>query len=147
MAFIFTSLDNKRGYHQKLLQIAQSHCHKGVKAIEYGITGEVMFWTLRRVLGPKVYTDKCEQSWMKIYSDLLRVIIPVAVAHELANNEAQKHSLYDHRSSFVCSDKQSNCPFATSAPVKPLEEHVRANSGEETDCDSHDQDENHNEKM
>ena len=41
LSFLFTALDNKKAFHARLLQIAESHCKKGVKAIEYGIIGEV----------------------------------------------------------------------------------------------------------
>ena len=41
MSFLFTALSNKREFHAKLLEIGRSHCKKGVKAIEYGIIGEV----------------------------------------------------------------------------------------------------------
>ena len=41
LSFLFTVLSNKKEFHAKLLQIADSHCRKGVKAIEYGIIGEV----------------------------------------------------------------------------------------------------------
>ena len=41
LSFLFTSLEDKKGFHKKLLQIAHSHCAKGVKAVEYGLIGEV----------------------------------------------------------------------------------------------------------
>jgi hypothetical protein len=41
LSFLFTVLENKNAFHQRLLQISESHCKKGVKAIEYGIIGEV----------------------------------------------------------------------------------------------------------
>jgi hemoglobin-like flavoprotein len=44
LSFLFTVLENRKAFHQKLLQIADSHCKKGVKAIEYGIIGEVCIY-------------------------------------------------------------------------------------------------------
>ena len=41
LSFLFTGLEKKKEFHLKLLEIARSHCHKGVKAVEYGIVGEV----------------------------------------------------------------------------------------------------------
>jgi hypothetical protein len=41
LSFLFTVLEHKKAFHAKLLNIAESHCHKGVKAVEYGIVGEV----------------------------------------------------------------------------------------------------------
>ena len=43
LAFLFNVLVSKKEFHAKLLQIAESHCKKGVKAIEYGIIGEVNY--------------------------------------------------------------------------------------------------------
>ena len=46
LSFLFSILSNKKEFHAKLLQIANSHCKKGVKAVEYGIIGEILFWAL-----------------------------------------------------------------------------------------------------
>jgi hypothetical protein len=45
LSFLFTILENKKEFHKRLLSIAQSHCHKGVKAVEYGVIGDVSFGT------------------------------------------------------------------------------------------------------
>lgn len=48
-----------------------------------GIVGEVLFWTLREVLGIEVYTSNVHTIWIKIFCRMLTVIVPVAVAFEL----------------------------------------------------------------
>lgn len=48
-----------------------------------GIVGEVLFWALRLVIGYEVYTDEMHSAWVKVYSRMLRVIVPVAIAWEL----------------------------------------------------------------
>lgn len=45
--------------------------------------GEVLFWALRLVIGYEVYTDEMHSAWVKVYSRMLRVIVPVAIAWEL----------------------------------------------------------------
>jgi hypothetical protein len=59
---------------------------------EYGIVGEVMFWTLAKVIG-QGYTSKVHEAWVKIFSSLLRVIMPIAVHHELQDDTAQRTRL------------------------------------------------------
>jgi hypothetical protein len=64
------------------------YCHIFCDA-EYGIVGEVMFWTLAKVLG-QAYTADVHQAWIKIFSSMMRVIVPIAVHHELKDNTAQQ---------------------------------------------------------
>jgi hypothetical protein len=48
-----------------------------------GIVGEVLFWVLKQVLGATAYTAELHTAWIKIYSRMLKTIVPVAVALEL----------------------------------------------------------------
>ena len=75
-------------YRAKLNYLGEVHSLRGVKATEYGIVGEVMFWTLGKVLGP-AYTPEVHDAWVKIFSSMMKVIVPIAVAHELKDNSAQ----------------------------------------------------------
>ena len=59
-----------------------------------------MFWSLDHCLGRQIYTQAVHMAWVKIFSSMLRVIVPVAVAHELASNEAQKKRVIDHDNAF-----------------------------------------------
>ena len=74
-----------------------------------------MFWTLDHCLGKDIYDANCHLCWVKIFSSMLRVIVPVAVAHELASNEAQKNRVVDHKAAFgyVPSDMslKEQCPL------------------------------------
>ncbi len=47
MAFLFTAVCDAKGFHGRLLGVARTHCTKGVKAVEYGIVGEVRSITSR----------------------------------------------------------------------------------------------------
>lgn len=48
---------------------------------QYGVVGEVLLKTLGEVLGD-FWNENHKLSWLKIYSVMLSVIIPVAVAEE-----------------------------------------------------------------
>ena len=76
-------------YRAKLNYLGEVHSLRGVKATEYGIVGEVMFWTLGKVLGP-AYTPEVHNAWVKIFSSMMKVIVPIAVAHELRDNTSQR---------------------------------------------------------
>jgi poly(A) polymerase Pap1 len=49
-----------------------------------------MFWTLGKVLG-QAYSAEAHESWVRLFSSMIRVIIPIAVHHELQDNTAQKN--------------------------------------------------------
>eukprot|EP01035_Chromulina_nebulosa_P018127 gene18127-23781_t len=65
-----------------LINLAKSHTAKGILAYQYSIVGEVLLWTLKFCLGD-AYTDNTKMSWLKIYSLMLSVILPVAIEEEL----------------------------------------------------------------
>lgn len=88
IGFIFTAVSAQRAFNKRLLLIALSHCRKGVKAVEYGIIGEVMFWSLKVCLG-ELYDKETHHAWVKLFSSMLAVIIPAAVGYELDSNAAQ----------------------------------------------------------
>ena len=87
-SFIFTAFDNPPVYRAKLNYLGEVHSLRGVKATEYGIVGEVMFWTLGKILGP-AYTPEVHDAWVKIFSSMMKIIVPIAVAHEIKDNSAQ----------------------------------------------------------
>lgn len=87
-SFVFTVMDDEDKFNVRLMDLADSHCKRGVKSSEYAIIGEVMFWTLKRCLGPG-YDSKTHTAWVKIFSKMLKVIVPISITHELENNEAQ----------------------------------------------------------
>jgi hypothetical protein len=51
-----------------------------------------MFWTLGKILGP-AYTPEVHDAWVKIFSSMMKVIVPIAVAAELKDNSAQQMRL------------------------------------------------------
>lgn len=75
-----------------------------------GIVGEVLFYTLRMCLGKSIYLPSVHRVWVKVYSRMLRTIVPVAVALELKNirNPAQASAERSARcSSYMFSQDQT----------------------------------------
>ena len=42
-----------------------------------------MLWSLKKVLGDKYYDSKMHLAWVKVYSRMLKIIVPTAVALEI----------------------------------------------------------------
>lgn len=49
-----------------------------------GIVGEVLFWTLKEVLGEETYTSQVHFAYVRIFSRMLSVIVPIAVSFEIS---------------------------------------------------------------
>ena len=49
-----------------------------------GIVGEALFWSLRETLGKEFYNLHLHQIWVKIYSRMLRTIVPIAMKAEIS---------------------------------------------------------------
>lgn len=93
LGFIFTALVNENNFKKRLTALAISHCRMGVKAIEYGIIGEVMFWALKTCLD-ELYDKDTHKAWVKLFSAMIAVIVPVAVSYELESNAAQVERMH-----------------------------------------------------
>jgi len=89
-SFVFTAIDNKDKFNKRLASLANSHNEKGVKATEYGLIGTVMFHTLKKCLGAD-YTREVDLAWKKIFSRMLKVIVPLAVDHELKSHSVNQN--------------------------------------------------------
>jgi hemoglobin-like flavoprotein len=82
-------LDDNEKFTQTLTKLTEVHNDRGVKAVEYGIVGEVLLWTLRRCLGT-AYTAEVHTAWIRILCRMLRVMVPMAVAFEMQSGRAQE---------------------------------------------------------
>ena len=78
-----------------MLNLAEKHNERGVKAIEYGIVGEVLFYSLRVTLGDMIFDSVLYFTWTKIMSRMLKIMVPSALAHELACGINQEQRLGD----------------------------------------------------
>jgi len=83
-------LENLGKLVDALTGLAKSHAKYNVISTQYGIVGEVLLWTLNHCLGAQ-FDAATSLSWLKIYSVMLKVIIPVAIAEEArAHKEKEK---------------------------------------------------------
>lgn len=76
-------LKNPPDFRESMIALARRHFERSVKAIEYGIFGDVLFWTLYHVLPPEAFDGETERAWVKIYSAMLTLIVPAALKCEL----------------------------------------------------------------
>lgn len=60
----------------------------GVKAHEYGILGEVLLYSLSKCVGSS-FDDATVNSWVRIYSMLIAIIVPFHVKSELAHSKRE----------------------------------------------------------
>lgn len=59
-----------------------------------GLVGDVLFWSLERCVGPDIYNQEMHEAWIKIYSRMLRTMVPLAVAYELKDGSTQQRRLF-----------------------------------------------------
>lgn len=97
ISLLLAEIEDTEKFHNTLVNLTQLHNKIGVKAVEYGISGEILFYTLRKVLGD-VYTPIAHRAWIKIYSRILDHIIPCAVKFEVDNKEMFA-TIQQHRAS------------------------------------------------
>jgi hemoglobin-like flavoprotein len=57
--------------------LAKRHVGYGVDCKHYGVFGEVLFWTLKKVLGSEC-SDEVQTSWLTMYCYMLKIVIPAA---------------------------------------------------------------------
>jgi hemoglobin-like flavoprotein len=81
-------LDNKPKFEETMVKLADAHNKRGVRANEYGIVGEVLFYTVKRCIGA-AYTPEVHYAWVKVFSRMLKYIVPKAVVFELHEGQAQ----------------------------------------------------------
>lgn len=74
---------NKPEEFQKTMEaLAKRHCEKGIRANEYGVVGDVLFYSLQYCLDQDIYDRNTELAWIRIYSAMLRAILPTALHFE-----------------------------------------------------------------
>lgn len=87
-----------------------------------GIVGEVLFWCLKKCVGPSVYTQSAHNAWVKVYSRMLRTIVPIAVAFELKGQSESQASRVTMRDSFVFSASHALVTMVDNTADDPIEE-------------------------
>ena len=81
-------LDDKPKFEETMLNLADAHNKRGVRANEYGIVGEVLFYSVKKCIGT-AYTPEVHYAWVRVFSRMLKYIVPKAVAFELHEGYAQ----------------------------------------------------------
>lgn len=51
--------------------------------------GEVLFWSIKQCIGAELYTPDVHVAWIKVYSRMLKTMVPVAVAYEMKVGSTQ----------------------------------------------------------
>lgn len=90
MGIISTALNQLRdpdSFAVMLVSLAHVHSKRGVRGMQYGIIGDVLFWTLSLCLGD-AYDPLTAIAWHKIFSYMLKIIVPVAVDDEIQELKA-----------------------------------------------------------
>ena len=85
--------DSKK-FIKLMKRIGMLHNQLGVQAIEYGIMGTVLFYSLEKCLGRDGYTISIDTSWKTIYSSMLRYIVPECVKYHL--EQRKKDEQYEN---------------------------------------------------
>lgn len=78
-------LHHPEKFHKLIMSMAKHHCEYGVKCYEYGIMGEVLFYSLCFTLGNEIYNTEVDMAWKRLYSVMLSIIIPCCVQYENEN--------------------------------------------------------------
>ena len=84
-----SQLKDPEAFNTLLVNLAHVHSKRAIRGMQYGIMGDVLFWTLKYCLGTQ-YNSIMHFAWVKIFSYMLRIIVPVAVADEIAEIRSQR---------------------------------------------------------
>eukprot|EP01031_Cornospumella_fuschlensis_P026971 gene26971-32586_t len=99
ISLALSELDDAEKFDRNLVKLAEIHYQRGVKAVEYGIVGEILFWVMRHVLGTSTYLQAVHFAWVKVYSRMLTTIVPVAIGLELKGGSVMAKERTSYRSS------------------------------------------------
>eukprot|EP00607_Mallomonas_marina_P007162 CAMPEP_0182416392 /NCGR_PEP_ID=MMETSP1167-20130531/681_1 /TAXON_ID=2988 /ORGANISM="Mallomonas Sp, Strain CCMP3275" /LENGTH=266 /DNA_ID=CAMNT_0024589111 /DNA_START=42 /DNA_END=842 /DNA_ORIENTATION=- len=75
-----------------LTNLTHVHSQRGVRGMQYGIAGDVLFWTLDKCLGAD-FDDETRISWACIFSYMLSIMVPVAVADEIKELKSKEQPI------------------------------------------------------
>jgi hemoglobin-like flavoprotein len=97
ISITLSQLGDKEAFDKTMGELTIRHCERGVKAIEYGVVGDVLFWCIKTCVGAAAFTPEIGGAWVRIYSKMLQIVVPLAVTYE-------RKGLYQgnvHRSKFI----------------------------------------------
>ena len=82
ISLTLSQLGDEVKFGETMSELVKRHCERGVKAIEYGVVGDVLFWCIKTCIGESAFNERVQLAWTKIYSKMLQVIVPAAVSYE-----------------------------------------------------------------
>ena len=84
--YFFNTKEKFKKYQNLMKDFTRKNCQRGIRAIEYSIFGEVLFYTLQQTLGIDQYCSMVDRAWKGVYSSMLKEIVPECVRYELTQN-------------------------------------------------------------
>eukprot|EP01039_Chlorochromonas_danica_P010530 gene10530-11667_t len=87
--FSLYEMTNEKVFEKWLEQFAIIHYRRGVRASDYGIIIDVLLQCFKEVLG-LAYTSVVHVAWIRVYSRILRTVVPSAVALEIGTTTTQE---------------------------------------------------------
>lgn len=100
--------------------VAASCCHSSPLSWSLhvdGIFGECLFWVLRLTLGTDVYDMTAHLGWVKIYSRILGIVIPIAIRYELENQESIQEKTQKRFQGFTTSHWNAPVHYDSTAAI------------------------------
>jgi len=79
---LLDSVNDVEKFTRSLVSLAHVHNNIGVKALEYGVVGEVIMNTIHRCCGDE-FTDEAKKGWVKVFSRMFDIILPIVVKFEM----------------------------------------------------------------
>jgi len=82
-------IQDMQAFYHNMEQLAIAHSKVGVRAVEFGIFGDIMVETMALCLGSG-WSKDVEEAWINIYSAMVKVIIPKCIQYERVNHSTTK---------------------------------------------------------
>lgn len=113
ISLTLSQLGNPEVFKKTMHELTIRHCERGVKSIEYGVVGDVLFWVIKTCIGEQGFTPRIGIAWTTIYSKMLQVIVPEAVSYERQGLHTSKIK----RTSFVTPSEKVSSPAADAGTI------------------------------
>lgn len=65
----------------------------------------MLFFALRLCLGPLVYTYDVHRAWVKVYSRMLKIVVPIAISYEIQSGSKMQIERFGVHSSTADSNQ------------------------------------------
>jgi hemoglobin-like flavoprotein len=90
ISFALSQTRDQKKFRSLMRNLAIRHCRRGIQAVEYGIMGSVLFYTLEVCLGLEQYNTIADNSWKIVFSSMLRCIVPECVKYSIEQKKEDK---------------------------------------------------------